>query len=241
MRPGSPDPALLGVQVAVLAKAPVAGYAKTRLIPQLGPAGAARLQRALTCRTLRTVMAAGLGPVTLWCAPDARHRLFRALQGATGAALMDQPQGDLGDRMHAAFVHAVPQPLLLVGTDCPALTPQHLAAAAGRLLSGVDAVFHPAEDGGYVLVGLREPQHRLFEQMVWSTRQVMAHTRARAAASGLQVHEAETLWDVDEPSDLSRCNELLASDQRAGGWPRVSKPPGASRPVWVSSSSNQTR
>ena len=88
MRPGSPDPALLGVQVAVLAKAPVAGYAKTRLIPQLGPAGAARLQRALTCRTLRTVMAAGLGPVTLWCAPDARHRPFPALQGATGAALI---------------------------------------------------------------------------------------------------------------------------------------------------------
>jgi hypothetical protein len=241
MRPGSPEAALHSVPIAVLAKAPVAGYAKTRLIPQLGPAGAARLQRALTCRTLRTALAARLGPVTLWCAPDARHRHFRAVQRFTGVALMDQPPGDLGGRMHAAFLHAGEAPLLLVGTDCPALTPQHLVAAASRLLAGDDAVFHPAEDGGYVLVGLRRPQRQLFEHMVWSTEHVMADTRARAAAAGLQVHEAETLWDVDEPADLKRCAGLPANDQGADAWARASKPPGAPSPDWVNSSSNQTR
>jgi rSAM/selenodomain-associated transferase 1 len=196
------------VQIAILAKAPVAGFAKTRLIPALGPAGAARLQRALTARTLRTALAAGLGPVTLWCAPDARHRFFRAVRHTTGVALEDQPAGDLGDRMHAAFVHAGTAPLLLVGTDCPALTPQHLVGAAQRLLAGDDAVFHPAEDGGYVLVGLRRPQAPLFAHMAWSTERVMADTHARAAALGLQVHVAPTLWDVDEPADLARCTEL---------------------------------
>lgn len=209
--PASAEPDLRTVQVAILAKAPVAGYAKTRLIPQLGPAGAARLQRALTARTLRTALAAQLGPVTLWCAPDARHRFFRALRRNTPVALEDQASGDLGDRMHAAFEHAGATPLLLVGTDCPALTPQHLIAAAGRLLAGDDAVFHPAEDGGYVLVGLRRPQAPLFQHMVWSTARVMADTHARAAALGLQLHVAQTLWDVDEPADLARCAEVKAA------------------------------
>ena len=146
--------------------------------------------------------------MTLWCAPDARHRFFRAIQRTSFVALRDQPAGDLGVRMHAAFVHAGATPLLLVGTDCPALTPQHLVDAARRLLAGDDAVFHPAQDGGYVLVGLGRPHAQLFEHMVWSTARVMADTRTRAAALGLQVHVAQTLWDVDEPADLARCTEL---------------------------------
>src|SRR5512132_2769582 len=89
------------VQIAVMAKAPIAGLAKTRLIPALGAAGAARLQRRLTLATLHAAREARLGPVTLWCAPDAGHRLFRALHRTTGIACRSQPDGDLGERMHA--------------------------------------------------------------------------------------------------------------------------------------------
>lgn len=193
------------VQVAVLAKAPIAGLAKTRLIPALGPQGAARLQRQFTQQAVRVALAAGLGPVTLWAAPDAQHRFFRAMVRSTGVLCRTQPQGDLGQRMDAAFqFHCAQGPLLLTGTDCPPLQPVHLHEAARALQQGDDAVFFPAEDGGYVLVGLRRPQAPLFDDMLWSSPTVMAETRRRAAALGLRVREFKTLWDVDTPNDLAR-------------------------------------
>lgn len=206
------DAALRGVQVAVLAKAPVAGLAKTRLIPALGPQGAARLQRQLTRAAVKTAQQAALGAVTLWCAPDATHRFFRALQRTGGLPCRAQVEGELGARMSAAFVAHCPQgPLLLTGTDCPPLTPAHLRRAAHALLEGADAVFYPAEDGGYVMVGLRRPQPDLFEGIAWSTSAVMAQTRERAAALGLRLCELDTLWDVDLPADLARWRRWAAA------------------------------
>lgn len=200
----SHDP-LRQVQVAVLAKAPIPGLAKTRLAPALGARGAARLQRELTRRALQTAQHADLGPVTLWCAPDARHRFFRALQRTAGVRCLVQPSGDLGERMHTAFrLHCVHGPLLLIGTDCPVLQPDQLRQAARALIDGADAVLQPAEDGGYVLVGLRQPQPALFHGMSWSTDQVMAQTRARARTARLRMVELDTLWDVDRPEDLAR-------------------------------------
>jgi uncharacterized protein len=110
--------------------------------------------------------------------------------------------------MHLAFRRHCPQgPLLLIGTDCPPLRPRHLRRAAQALLAGVDAVFYPADDGGYVLVGLRQPQAALFERIAWSTPEVMAQTRDRARAQGLHWRELETLWDVDVPADLDRLRQ----------------------------------
>lgn len=194
------------VGIAVFARAPRAGAAKTRLIPALGAAGAARLQRRLTLRTLATALGAGLGPVTLWVAPDDRHRFFRSLR-RRGLPLRCQSGADLGARMAAAFT-AEQGPVLLIGTDCPALAPEDLRACADALRSGNDAVFLPAEDGGYVLVGLRRPQPRLFEQVDWSTDQVMAQTRERLRETGLSWSEPRTLWDVDRPEDLQRLQAL---------------------------------
>jgi rSAM/selenodomain-associated transferase 1 len=203
--PAEPASGLQQVQVAVLAKAPVPGLAKTRLMPALGPQGAARLQRQLTRAALQTALDAGLGAVTLWCAPHAQHRFFRALRQTTGVPCLVQASGDLGARMHTAFrLHCEQGPLLLTGTDCPPLTPAHLRQAAQALLDGDDAVFLPAEDGGYVLVGLRRPQAALFRDIAWSTGAVMAQTRERAVEAGLRVRELETLWDLDVPADLAR-------------------------------------
>lgn len=199
-QPVGPEP----VEIAVFAKAPVPGYAKTRLIPALGAEGAAALQGRFIARTVATALAAGLGPVTLWCAPDCAHPAFAALRGTV--ALRRQAEGDLGSRMAAAF-EAAPRPLLLVGTDCPILTPGHLRSCATALRDH-DAVFLPVEDGGYVLVGLRRPVAGIFAGMTWSTPAVMAETRARLRGLGLSWTEPATLWDVDEIADLDRCRAL---------------------------------
>lgn len=197
----------LPVAIAIMAKAPVAGLAKTRLIPALGAAGAARLQRRLTLQVLRTAQQANLGPVTLFCAPDTSHRFFRALHTLSGVQCAAQHTGDLGQRMHAA-VQAAAGPVLVVGTDCPALTPADLQAAAQHLRDGHDAVVQPAEDGGYVLIGLRTPCWPVFDDVAWSTDRVMPQTRARLAAQDLRWFEAPTLWDVDLPADLPRLHTL---------------------------------
>jgi uncharacterized protein len=202
----------LPVEVAILAKAPVAGLAKTRLIPALGAAGAARLHRRLVLRTLAVVAEAGLVP-TLWCAPSPSHRFFRALRSTVLLACEPQAEGDIGQRMHAVFEQHTRRskaPLLLIGSDCPVFSASHLRLAAQRLLSGDDAVVTPAEDGGYVLIGLNQPQAVLFEGLAWSTSEVMAQTRQRLRAAGLRHSEMPTLWDVDTPQDLARWQALGA-------------------------------
>ena len=100
-------------------------------------------------------------------------------------------------------------PGLLIGCDCPVLTPDYLREAAAALASGSDAVFVPAEDGGYVLVGLgRMPPAQLFENISWGTASVMQETRARLEQVGWHWRELATLWDVDRPEDLLRLREL---------------------------------
>lgn len=182
--------------IAILAKTPVPGFAKTRLIPAIGAHAAAVLQERLTERAVATARAAALGEVTLWCAPDVTHRGFRDL----GVTLRPQPEGDLGARMLAAFGA---RPTLVIGTDCPALTPAHLRDAADALVTH-DVVLIPAEDGGYVLIGARTAHPGLFTDMTWSVPSVLAETRARIAARGVTSRELPPLWDVDTEDDLAR-------------------------------------
>ena len=188
------------VAVAILAKAPVPGLAKTRLIPAIGAHAAAVLQERMTERAVSTAIAAQCGPVTLWCAPDPGHVSFRELVRHYAVTLKRQPDGDLGARMLAAFIAA---PALVIGTDCPALLPGHLHTAADALKDN-DVVLIPAEDGGYVLTGARAPQPELFRDIAWGTAAVLAETRTRIAALGLRCAELDALWDVDTENDLAR-------------------------------------
>lgn len=198
-----------------MAKAPRAGYAKTRLIQTLGASGAARLHRQLTSRTLATARAADLGPVTLWCAPDVRHGFFLALQRRYRIDLRPQPEVGLGQRMAHIFAEAGKRPVLLIGTDCPALATAHLQQAAHALRSGHDAVFITTEDGGYYLVGMRQSCPGLFEGIDWSTPHVMAQTRDRMGALGLRWQEVARLWDVDHPADVDRWRALQRVEAEA--------------------------
>src|SRR5262249_9078082 len=92
--------------VPVLAKAPIAGFAQTRLIPVLGADGAARLQERLIERAVATACDAGLGLATLWATPDESHPAFQAIAARHGIALAAQGDGDLGARMLAAIMRA---------------------------------------------------------------------------------------------------------------------------------------
>ena len=197
--------ATVRVDVAIFAKAPVPGYAKTRLIPALGAVGAAALQARMIERTVETACAADLARVTLWCSPDPSHAMFGAMAHQHGVALRRQFPGGLGARMLAAFrAQPTHRPLLLIGTDGPALTADHLLACARSLHQGNDATFLPTEDGGYLLVGLRRATPSLFADIAWSTPVVMQQTRRRLATAGLRWSEPATLWDVDTPDDLKR-------------------------------------
>lgn len=192
-------------RVAVFAKAPVPGEVKTRLVPALGVEGAARVHEALVRRALDTAVRAGVGRVELWCAPDSRHPFFARCEQEFGAKLCEQPPGDLGRRMAEAFRAALCDnaALVLIGSDCPALRPEVVREAAMALRSH-DAVFAPAEDGGYVLVGLSAPDGGIFEGIAWGGSEVMAETRARLRAARISWKELETLWDIDRPEDYAR-------------------------------------
>jgi uncharacterized protein len=191
------------IDIAIFTKAPQPGAVKTRLIPALGAGAAARLHRRLTLLAVKVATRFAPGRITLWCAPDTQHRFFRALQTHCGIEVGKQEGADLGARMAYAFaMHG--RPLLLIGSDCPALRVEHLESAASALRDGHDAVFIPAEDGGYVLVGLRCPQPRLFEDIEWGSDRVMVQTRERLLETKLRWAEPLTLWDVDEAVDLER-------------------------------------
>ena len=204
--PSGKTEACANIGVAILAKAPLAGFAKTRLIPRLGAEGAAGLQRWLLQRTVTTALSAGIGPVTLWCAPDTLHPDFALCHTFGPLALRRQPDGDLGERMLTAFAETTtPAGTLVIGTDCPALTPALLRQAANAL-AGHDAAVVPAEDGGYVLIGMRQAAPRIFDAVDWSTGRVMAQTRERLVEIGWRWQEFAPLWDVDRGADLDRLN-----------------------------------
>lgn len=189
--------------LVIFAKAPEPGLAKTRLAPVLGADGAARLASRMLATAVQRALAADVGPVELCCAPDASHSKFRQLAHDHGIALSEQGQGGLGARMHRAFERVLARHAraLLIGTDSPDLDASALRAAAAAL-SAHPAVFTPAIDGGYVLVGLHRPMSPLFEDIEWSTSRVMEQTRRRLAQIGINAHELPTCRDIDEPDDL---------------------------------------
>jgi len=187
--------------IALFARFPHAGAAKTRLIPALGEAGAAALHRRLVERTLAVVRASGL-PFAVWTT-GAPARDFADWLGES-VPLVEQGDGDLGARL--AWV---PAPAILLGADIPDLTPAHLLAAA-KALDEAPVVIGPASDGGYYLLGLREPMPFLFSAMPWGTDGVLAETEARLESRVIRCQRLETLADCDRPEDLARWPELLA-------------------------------
>lgn len=188
-------------RVVVFAKAPVAGAVKTRLIPALGPDGAAALAARMLERTIAQVTSAGLD-LELCVAPDLDALEWRGFL-PEGLRVTDQGTGDLGERLARAAERVIGggQAAMLIGTDCPALDADRLRDAAARLGTH-DAALIPALDGGYVLLGLTRFHPSLFDRIEWSTAAVAATTMERVAALGWSLFVGEGLRDIDEPADL---------------------------------------
>ncbi len=193
------------VAVQILARAPVAGAAKTRLIPALGAEGAARLQGKLVHDTVARAVASAAGPVTLYGTGEDGADFIGGVARAYGIAAATQPNGDLGQRMRAVLADGVARntPAVVIGTDCPALTAAAIALAARRLHDH-DAVLAPAHDGGYVLLGVHQAHAALFRGIEWGGAQVLAATRARLRELDWSWFELAARDDVDHPEDLDR-------------------------------------
>ncbi len=211
---GTPDQARifdrgrLQARILIFAKAPVPGRVKTRLIPALGAEGAAALASHLLFHALAQALEADLGPVELCASPAPDHPDWRpwlpALrQWGPRLGWSDQGEGDLGARMArpAMGYLAAGERVLLMGTDCPALSCQHLRQAA-TMLDEHQAALIPARDGGYVLLGLRTFHPSLFTAMPWSSPDVTNLTLERLGHLNWRVWVGEALADIDVPADL---------------------------------------
>jgi len=192
-------------RLIVFTRYPEPGKTKTRLIPALGPAGAADLQRQMTEHLLeRAARLAGHRKVRIEVRfAGGSEDLVRQWLGSDPTC-REQGPGDLGRRMLRAFREAFAAGAaraVIVGTDCPGITAALLEKAFDQL-GRHDLVLGPAEDGGYYLIGLRRPVRQLFEGMAWGTDKVLRETLFAAERLGLSVALLEPLADVDRPEDL---------------------------------------
>ena len=183
-------------RVAVFAREPRLGCVKTRLAAQIGP------ELALNCysETLEiAIEAASNHALELWYegrpCPSWIER---------GLSLKQQPEGDLGSRMLAAFCDGVE---LVIGSDIPLISSRYVEQAIDSLREA-DVVLGPTEDGGYCLIGMRRPLPKLFQGIAWSSSQVLTQTLAIARREHLHVELLPHLWDIDDATGYHRWNSI---------------------------------
>ena len=189
-----------GDTLILFARAPRLGAVKRRLAREIGAMAALRFHRGQLARLVR-----GLGRDRRWrtvlaVTPD--RAAWRGARWPGRLPRLPQGGGDLGRRMGRALARH-PRRALLVGCDIPGIRPADIAAGFRALSRGADAVFGPAEDGGYWLVGLgpRRPPPRSFAAVRWSTEHALADTLANFR--GRRVALLRRLRDVDRAADLA--------------------------------------
>ena len=114
----------------------------------------------------------------------------------------------MADAAVRTLANSVSASLLIIGSDCPSIDESYLKTALEQLAGGIDVVLGPAEDGGYVLIGLNAANNRLFSDIDWGTDRVLVQTLTRARKLGLSSVCMDVLWDLDRPTDLDRLEEL---------------------------------
>ena len=190
--------------LVVFAKTPVPGQVKTRLIPELGEDGAASLDKTLMERTLKTAGQSVIKHIELHCTPSITDPVLQDYRNEYNLSLHLQQGNDLGERMHHAFTQVLfnNAAAILIGCDCPGLTPEDLNTAKEKLDEDYDVVIGPANDGGYYLIGLKQEQKQLFEDIDWGTAGVLDKTRERIKKNNLKWFELPAYTDIDRPEDL---------------------------------------
>lgn len=195
------------ITAALMLKAPRPGWVKTRLAATVGDEKAAAVYRQLAEGQIAEVPPEWR--VAVYYAPAGAEEEMRVWLGSKlpkEARFVAQTEGDLGARMRAAVVReleAGAEGVVLLGGDCAELGREDLRAA-GRMLGEADVVIGPAEDGGYVFLAVKRDWGRLFEEMPWSTPQVLEMTLRRAGELGLRVVRTRSYRDVDDAESYGR-------------------------------------
>lgn len=213
----------------IFGRYPRVGMTKTRLIPVLGPAGAAALQKRLTEKTVATARQTveRIGAQLVFCHDGGTKKQLRQWLGGRPIRYVAQATGDLGRRMHLAMQGAFDdgaRRVVLVGTDIPGLTAPILEQAF-TALHEKDLVLGPSSDGGYWLIGIKRPAN-LFDGIVWSRPDVLKNTLTWARQKGLTPCLLDPLNDLDTPDDLGRelsCGMLALATAATSGrrWQRL--------------------
>ena len=201
-------------RLILFARFPVAGNVKTRLIPALGAEGATALHRRLVLHTLRSARSLCQSQkveLEIRFAGGDEDRMRHWL--GEGWLCRAQCDGDLGQRMAGAFADSFIEgsfATVIIGSDCPTLTPEIIAASFDSLKTN-PVVFGPATDGGYCLVGMTGPVPELFQGVAWGTETVLARSLQILERMGISPARLQPLDDLDRPEDLA-------------AWRRISEP-----------------
>ena len=202
-------------RLILFARFPVAGKVKTRLIPALGAEGAAALHRRLVLRTLRAAHALCRSQnveLEIRFAGDDANEMQHWL--GDGWLCRAQCEGDLGQRMAGAFADSFREgspATVIIGSDCPSLTPEILAVAFESMKTS-PVVLGPATDGGYYLVGLTRLVPELFQGIAWGTETVLAQSLEILARDRCKPALLPPLDDLDRPEDVAAWKRLVESD-----------------------------
>lgn len=190
----------------IFAKAPVPGRVKTRLAAEFGAAAAADIYRRLGARVVDRLRGGAYRTVIYFDPPEAEPAVRAWLGEDDDLEYLPQPAGGLGERLIEAFAWGFDEgrAVCVVGTDIPQLEAGEVETAFSRLEDpdGADAIFGPALDGGYYLLGLRRLWPDLFRLDEWSTDRVLEESLSRAGELGLRVGLLAPLRDVDRPEDV---------------------------------------
>ncbi len=187
--------------IAMFARAPVLGKVKTRLILALGEQGALDMHLRLMHRQLSVLNQSRLSPAQLWVDQNPEDIAFSSFRGD----IKRQSDGNLGDKMHAATRDVLTSyaQVIIIGSDCPQLDENYLAQALSKLdEDSVDIVLGPALDGGYVLIGMKQPHHEIFQNIHWGSEFVLEQTISKIKDCDLKHFTLKPLRDIDTAEDL---------------------------------------
>jgi len=192
--------------ILLYAKAPVENKVNTRLIPDIGVQAATRLQHDLIHERLSLLTSAKLCDVRLMCAPDLHDDCFLQCEKQYPITLFGQSGDELGERMFNGIRDALKhyRYCIVIGTDAPSLDIKKINGVLEKLHTGSDVVIVPAEDGGYVLIAMRQAHEFLFQEISWGSAEVMQQTRNKLIEENVSFEELATCWDIDRLEDYQR-------------------------------------
>lgn len=197
---------MLQRKLIILAKAPIAGHAKSRMIPMLGDEGAAQLHQEITRWMLQRLTGQQDYIVELWCASDIDHPFFKACAAEFNITLKLQEGDDLGERQFRAMTDGLKDKghVVVIGSDVVSLTTDDIQHAFDVLQQGSELVIAPAEDGGYGLIGASKVVREIFSDILWGEDMVYAAMVGNLNGLGLNWDALPSVWDLDRPEDLLR-------------------------------------